>query len=112
MPLHAPQVLFNLYETLVASTSDPLAPNRQRRVLEAVGLFATIAPPELVAAFFGRLFKVLSESFVSLQSDASGTRVATHPIPPQPTSPQSLLCPSLAAPYPRRYYTHTAPCQC
>lgn len=65
-------VLFNLYEGLVAST-DPSAANRQRRVLEAIGLFATIAPKDLVTAFFNRLFRMLVDSVNALAEDASGT---------------------------------------
>jgi hypothetical protein len=65
-------VLFNLYEQLVAATEDPMSPNRQRRVLEAIGLFATISAPDLVAAFFGRLFKLMSDSFKALDEDAAG----------------------------------------
>ena len=70
-PAACSQVLFNLYEGLVAST-DPSAANRQRRVLEAIGLFATIAPKDLVTAFFNRLFRMLVESVNALAEDASG----------------------------------------
>ena len=66
------QVLFSLHDQLVAATDDPLSANRQRRVLDAIGLFATIASADLVAGFFGRLFKLLSESLPTLATDPTG----------------------------------------
>jgi hypothetical protein len=65
------QVLFNLYEGLVAS-SDPSAANRQRRVLEAIGLFASIAAKDLVTAFFNRLFRMLVDAVNALAEDPAG----------------------------------------
>jgi hypothetical protein len=66
-------VLFNLYEQVSAKAgaSEEVSQQLKRRVLEAIGMYASVASSDLIATFYTRLSQMFGEATQRVTASAN-----------------------------------------